>query len=181
MEGIKQLLKKTGWVSILESLVFGILGAIVIWKPEETIKVISYVLGIIFITIGILKIINYFLTKEKYDFYNYDLIYGLMTCVLGIVTMVYSSTISSILRIIIGIWIVYSSFIRMNLSLELRSIKVKIWIYSLILAIVMLICGLFVIMNSGTIITTIGIMMVVYSIIDIVENVIFMRNVKDIL
>lgn len=181
MEGIKQLLKKTGWVSILESLVFGILGAIVIWKPEETIKVISYVLGIIFITIGILKIINYFLTKEKYDFYNYDLIYGLMTCVLGIVTMVYSSTISSILRIIIGIWIVYSSFIRMNLSLELRSIKVKIWIYSLILAIVMLICGLFVIMNSGTIITTIGIMMVVYAVIDIVENVIFMRNVKDIL
>ena len=56
-----------------------------------------------------------------------------------------------------------------------------IWIYSLILAIVMLICGLFVIMNSGTIITTIGIMMVVYAVIDIVENVIFMRNVKDIL
>ena len=181
MEGLKQLLKKTGWISILESLVFGILGAIVIWKPEETIKVISYVLGIIFITIGILKIINYFLTKEKYDFYNYDLIYGLMTCVLGIVTIVYSNTISSILRIIIGIWIIYSSFIRMNLSLELRSLKVKIWIYSLILAIVMLMCGLFVIMNSGTIITTIGIMMVVYSVIDIVENVIFMRNVKDIL
>ncbi len=181
MEGLKQLLKKTGWISILESLVFGILGAIVIWKPEETIKVISYVLGIIFITIGILKIINYFLTKEKYDFYNYDLIYGLMTCVLGIVTIVYSNTISSILRIIIGIWIIYSSFIRMNLSLELRSLKVKIWIYSLILAIVMLMCGLFVIMNSGTIITTIGIMMVVYAVIDIVENVIFMRNVKDIL
>ena len=181
MEGLKQLLKKTGWISILESLVFGILGAIVIWKPEETIKVISYVLGIIFITIGVLKIINYFLTKEKYDFYNYDLIYGLMTCVLGIVTIVYSSTISSILRIIIGIWIIYSSFIRMNLSLELRSLKAKIWIYSLILAIVMLICGLFVIMNSGTIITTIGIMMVVYAVIDIVENAIFMRNVKDIL
>ncbi len=181
MEGIKKVLRKTGWISILESLIFGILGAVVIWKPEETIKVISYVLGAIFVAIGVLKIINYFLTKEKYDFYNYDLIYGLMTCVLGIVAIVYSSTISSILRIIIGIWIIYSSFIRMNLSFELKSLKVSAWGYSLILAIVMFLCGLYVTMNSGTVIMTIGIMIVAYAIIDIIENIIFMRNVKDIL
>lgn len=180
MEYIERIFKKTGWISILESIIFAILGAIVIWKPEGTVKAISFILGIIFIIVGIGKMINYFSAKGKYDLYNYDLIYGLMACVLGIVTIVYSNTIGSIFRIIIGIWIIYSSFIRMSLSAKLKALKLNIWIYSLILAIIMFICGLYITMNSGAVIVTIGVMMIVYSIIDIIEDIIFMKNVKEI-
>lgn len=180
MEYIKKIFKKTGWISILESIIFIILGAIIVWKPEETVKLISCILGIIFIASGIYKIINYISAKGKYDFYNYDLIYGLMACILGIVTIAYSNAIGSIFRIIIGIWIIYSSFIRMNLSIKLKALNLNIWIYSLILAIIMFICGLYITMNSGAIIVTIGIMMIVYSIIDIIEEIIFMKNVKEI-
>lgn len=180
MNYVEKIFKKTGWISILESLIFTILGAIIIWKPEGTLKVISYVLGIVFIIIGIWKIINYFSAKGKYDFYNYELIYGLMAVIIGIVTMIYSNTIGSIFRIIIGIWIIYSSFMRMSLSVKLKALNLNVWIYSLILAIVMFICGLYIIMNAGTVIITIGIMMIVYSVIDIIEDVIFMKNVKEI-
>lgn len=180
MEYIEKIFKKTGWISILESIIFAILGAIVIWKPEGTVKVISYILGIIFIVIGIYKIINYFSAKGRYDFYNYDLIYGLMACVLGIVTIAYSNTIGTIFRIAIGIWIIYSSFIRMSLSVKLKALKLNIWGYSLCLAIVMFVCGLYITLNSGAVIVTIGIMMIVYSIIDIIEDIIFMKNVKEI-
>lgn len=180
MNYMEKIFKKTGWVSILESVIFAILGAIIIWKPEGTVKTISYILGIIFIVAGICKIINYFGAKGKYDFYNYDLIYGLLACVLGIVTIVYSSTIGAIFRIIIGIWIIYSSFIRMSLSLKLKALELNVWIYSLILAVIMFICGLYVTVNSGAIIVTIGVMLIVYSVIDIIEDIIFMRNVKEI-
>lgn len=180
MKSIEKIFKKTGWVSILESIIFAVLGVIMIWKPEETLKTISYILGIIFIVVGIVKIINYFISKGKYDLYNNDLIYGLMACVLGIVTMVFSNTIGSIFRIIIGIWILYSSFIRMNFSVKLKTLNSDIWIYSLILAIIMFVCGLYVIINSGAVIVTIGIMIVIYAIIDIIEDIIFMKNVKEI-
>ncbi len=180
MDYIQKIFKKTGWISILEAVIFAILGAIMVWKPEGTVRTISYILGSIFIIIGICKIINYFSAKGKYDFYNYDLIYGLMACVLGIVTIIYSNTIGAIFRIIIGIWIIYSSFIRMSLSFKLKALKLDIWVYSLILAIVMLVCGLYVTMNAGAIVTTIGIMLIVYSVIDIIEDIIFMRNVKEI-
>ena len=33
--------------------------------------------------------------------------------------------------------------------------------------------------NSGAIIVTIGIMLIVYSVIDIIEDIIFLRNVKE--
>ena len=42
MEYIEKIFKKTGWISILESVIFAILGAIVIWKPEGTVKAISF-------------------------------------------------------------------------------------------------------------------------------------------
>lgn len=180
METIEKIFKKTGWISILTSIIFAVLGGILIWKPNETIKVISYILGSIFIIIGIAKTINYFLSKGKYELYNYNLVFGLMAVVLGIVTICCSDTIGAIFRIIIGIWIVYSSLVRFNLSLKLKSMDVKMWIYSLILAMLMFVCGLYIALNSGSVVMTIGIVMVIYSIIDIVEDVIFMKNVKEI-
>ncbi len=180
MEYLEKLFKKTGWISILESIIFAIIGVVLIWKPTETVTFVSYLLGTIFIVIGIFKAVNYFLSKGKYDFYNYDLIFGLMAIVIGIITIVCSNTIGSIFRIAIGVWIIYSSLIRLSLALKLRTQNIGAWVYSLILAIVMFACGLFIALNSGSVVITIGIMMIVYSVIDIIEDVIFMRNVKDI-
>ena len=106
--------------------------------------------------------------------------YGLVACIIGIITIAYSSAIGSIFRIIIGIWIIYSSFIRMDLSVKFKTLDSKVWIYSLILAIIMFACGIYITVNSGAIIVTIGVMMIVYSIIDIIEDIIFIKNVKEI-
>ena len=42
-------------------------------------------------------------------------------------------------------------------------------------------CGQYVIKNSNAIIVSIGIIMIVYAVIDIIENIIFMKNVNEIL
>lgn len=180
MDYIEKVLKKTSWISILESIIFIVLGIIVIWKPEGTLKVISYILGFSFIIIGIGKIISYFSTKGRYNLYSNDLVYGFMACIIGLITIVFSTTIGSIFRIIIGIWIIYTSLTKMSLSLKLRTLESNVWMYTFILAIIMGICGLFVILNSGAVIMTIGVIMIVYSVVDIVEEIIFMKNVKEI-
>lgn len=41
--------------------------------------------------------------------------------------------------------------------------------------------GLYIIAVPGTVMMTIGIIMVIYGIMDIIEEVIFMKNVKDIM
>ena len=101
MEYIEKLFKKSRWVSIIESLIFALLGIILICKPEGTLKFITFLLGTIFILTGIYKIINYFVSKGRYNFYDYDLAYGLVACIIGIITIFFSSTIGSIFRIII--------------------------------------------------------------------------------
>ena len=180
MELVEKIFKKSGWISIIESLIFVILGILLIINPEGILKTIAYILGGIFIVVGGYKIFNYFTSKGKYDFFNYDLIYGLMAVIIGIVTIAYSSTISTILRVIVGVWIIYSSFMRIGLSVKLKAQGFDVWIYSLVLALVMLALGIFITLNQGAITITIGIMMIISSVIDIVEDIIFMRNVKEI-
>ncbi len=178
MEYIRKILKKSGWISIIESIIFALLGLLLICNPERTVKVIAYILGGIFILIGSLKIVNYIQTKGNYNLYNYDLVYGILAIVIGLVSIIYTSTIGTVFRIIIGVWIIYSATVRASSSLKLRNLKTKVWIYSIILSILIFMCGLYVILNSGAIVVTIGVIMIVYSVIDIIESIIFMKNLK---
>lgn len=178
MEYLQKIFKKTGWNSLIMSVIFAILGIVLIKEPEGTVKVVSYILGTMFILIGVYKIINYLTNKAEYSLYNYDIAYGVIAIILGIITIAYSNQIGALFRILIGLWIIYISIIRMNLSLKFRIIKSNVWIYSFIIAITMFICGMYTIFNSNTIIVTIGILILVYSILDIIENIIFLINVK---
>lgn len=182
MEYLKKALKKTGIISILESLVFIVLGVILICQPDVALKVISYILGVSFIVLGAIMIIKCLKeNKDSFEFYNYDLISGFMAIIIGFITIYYSNIIETILRIIIGIWIIYSSFIKLSLSLRMKKIEINAWICSAILAIIMFACGLYIILNSGTILATIGIIMIVYSVIDIIEDVISIIYIKEVL
>lgn len=177
---MEKFLKKTGWTSVITSIVFAVIGIILITNPESTIKVISYILGGIFIAIGIVKIISYFNTKGSSDLYNYDLIYGLIAVVLGIITMIYSSTIATMFRIMIGIWIIYSSLIRLSFALKLRKAQVNSWTAVLVLALCMLVFGLYMVFNTSAVMVTVGIIILAYAISDLIESFIFVRNVDKI-
>ena len=180
MEYLSKIMKKTGWSSLLSSIIFAILGIILIARPEGTIKAISYILGAMFMMVGIYKIIDYFKTKGKYDFFNYDLAFGIIAIIIGIVTIVYIKTIGTIFRIIIGVWIIYSAIMRLNLAFKLKTMGSRAWISSLVIALIMLVCGLYILFTSSAIVVTIGTIILIYSILDIIESIIFLINIKEI-
>ena len=178
---MKIFLKKSGWADILVSIAFAIIGIFMITKTELAMKIISYILGGIFITIGIIRSTSYFLSKGKYDFYNYDLIYGIIAIIIGLVTICCSGLIESVFRIVIATWIIYSGIIRLSLSFKLNAIQVGMWNVSLILSIIMIISGIYILFQNGAIILTIGIIMLVYAIIDLIESAIFIKYVDELL
>ncbi len=178
---MKEIFKKTGLVSIIEALIFLILGIILVWKPDEVVNFISTILGIIFIIAGIYKIASYFVAKGNNEFYNYDLVYGIMAIIIGIIIMVYINIIGSAFRIIIGIWIIYTSLVRLNSAIKIKKLGSKVWIYSLAIAMLIFLCGLYVVINSGAIVATIGTIMIIYAIMDIIEDIIIMKNLKELI
>ena len=178
---MKSFLKKSGWADVLVSIAFAIIGIFMIVKTDLAVKIISYILGGIFIAMGIVKIIDYFLSKGKYDLYNYDLLYGIIAIVIGFITIFCSGLIESMFRIVIAVWIIYSGVMRLYLSLKLHTAQISIWSVSLILSIIMIIGGIYVFFQNGALVMTMGIIMLVYSIMDLIESLIFIKHVDELM
>ena len=84
---MENFLKKIGWSSIVTSAITAIIGIVIICNPMVTMKLVAYALGSIFVVFGVIKLVNYFVAKGTYDFYNYEMIYGLLAIIIGIITI----------------------------------------------------------------------------------------------
>ncbi len=178
---MERFLKKTGWVGIINSIIFAIVGLLLIFNSDTIIKIISYVLGTVFILAGVVKLANYFVAKGNYNFFNYELIYGIIAIVLGLVTLFFNGAIEFVFRLMVGLWIIYSGGLRVSLSFNLKSINSKIWIFSLIVAILIILTGAYMIITLGAVLITMGIIILIYAIMDFIESIIFIQKVNEIL
>lgn len=176
---MKGFLKEIGTKALISSIIFLILGIILLVNPEGTIKFVSYTLGIMFILVGIVKIISYIKNKGNFNFYNYDLINGIIAVIIGIFTIIFSQEIGNIFRILIGLWIIFSSITKIVFAFKIKNFyNSNYWIFSLIIGILIMFCGIYIISNPGTVIMTIGTIILVYSILDIIERITFLINIK---
>lgn len=174
---MKDFFKRAGIISIITSIIFAILGFIMIKNPEGTINVISKIIGLTILLIGIEQIISYLLFNGNGDLFNYDLIYGIIAIIIGVLIMVYSSVFANIVGIVIGIWIAYEAAIKMLLSLKLKNAGVSSWLVMLALSAITLLAGVFIVFNQSSIIVATGIVMIIYAVIDIIDEIIFIHNV----
>lgn len=174
----EKFLKKSGWTDIVLSLIFILFGIMLIARPETIMSMVSILLGVICIIMGGLKLINYFSTKRK-D--KYLLAIAIIAMITGVIIMFCADIILSIFRIIIAIWIIYSGIINLQTSIVWKDYRSRLWLTTLILSIVMIIAGIFILVNNGAILQTIGIIIVSYGILDIIENIIFIKKIDNYL
>lgn len=179
---MKDIFKRAAIISILTSVIFAILGIVMIANPVATIEIVTAILGITIIVIGAEKIISYFVLKGNQDFFNYELIYGIIAILFGIIIMTHSTTFAAIVRIIIGIWIAYTGLMKINMSLKLKGIGIKSWIVVLIVSTISLLAGILVMfMNTASIVVITAVVMIIYAIADIIDEFIFMKNLDKII
>ena len=181
VEQIGSEIKKNAWSAAIESLAVLILGILFIIWPEEVNKFIAYFVGAFLIIRGGVQIITYYMEKGQNDFFNNGLLSGVISVILGIAAIVIGEDIQYVLRVVIGIIIIYESLVRINTATKLYSAGIKDWRSILVLALAMLVIGIFVTFNSGAITNLIGWMMVVTGIIGIVGDVMFIKHVNKVI
>lgn len=175
---MEKFLKRSGWTDIVIALIFILFGIMLITKPEAIVSMIAILLGGICIVIGLLRLIDFFYLKKQ-D--NYLLAIAIVMIVTGIIVMFCTDIILSVFRIIIAIWIIYSGIMNLQTAIVWKDFKSRLWLFTLILSIVMIIGGIYVLVNTGAIIQTIGVVILAYGIIDIIENVIFIKKIDNYL
>ncbi len=178
---VLQRAKSTGWLAILESVIIGVLGGIMIWNPDGFLKVVFYVVGIFLMVKGVYKIVNYFAVHGRYDFYNNDLLYGIIALVFGVIIVVLWEQLTSAIGIVVGAWMIYGALVRLNTAIKLHASGVKEWFYVLLLALVMLALGIYVIISNFNIaVQVVGGVMIAAAVIGIIEDIMFMRHIDAI-
>lgn len=173
---LEKFLKKSSWTDIAVSFIFILFGAMLMMSPETVQAMIAILLGAVFIAMGIFRLINY-IASGKTD--RYSLSIGIVAIITGIIIMFCSGIILSVFRIIIAIWIIYSGIMNLQTTIVWKDSKSKLWWMSFILSILMIIAGIYVMANSGAILQTIGMIIIAYAIINIIENIIFMKKIDN--
>jgi uncharacterized membrane protein HdeD (DUF308 family) len=176
VEQIGKDVKKSAWSAVIESLAILILGVLFIAWPDTMVKVVAYIVGAFFIVKGLFQIINYYLEKGQNDFFNNNLLMGVVSVLIGITALVMGEDIANVFRVIVGIFLIYESLVRVNTATKLNNAGIPIWRYVLLLAIIILVLGIFVTFNDVA--TVIGWMMVVAGIIGIVSDTLFISQIN---
>ena len=180
IEQVSGNLKKSAWSAAIESLVIMIFGIFLVVWPDVTILVISNVLGAIFIVGGIYRVINYFVVKGQNDFFNNGLLSGIISLLIGLALLLMGEEIANVFRIVIGIWVIYESLVRISTSIKLHAAGIEAWKYTLILALMMLVLGVFITFNTGAILTLVGWVMILAGLIGIVGDIVFIQYISKI-
>ena len=167
----EKILKRSSWTDIVVSIIFVLFGALLIARPNETVGAISIILSIVFIAMGVLKLVEYYTSDTKEDLL---LTIALITVVLGVIILFASDAILSLFRIIIGIWIIIAGIMDLQTTFVWKEVKSPYWTVAVLFSILMMLAGVVILINHNILITTMGIIIVIYGILDINDRIIFM-------
>lgn len=166
------------------SIIFLLLGIILLIYPNISITLIAYLIAFILIGSGIYLIGLEF--TNRVIFFPMDTIFnGIISIILGTIILIYPNIFQIIIPIMLGTYFIIDSIFKLKIATLLRRIDNTSWIFTLLLTILSIICGIILIINpidSSIAITLFtGITLIIYSIAGIVDMILFKKNTNDLL
>ena len=163
--------------SIITSLLFLILGICLLINPSGMVKFITYIIGIIFAVYGSIKLYNYYKSKETVS--NIQLTLGITSIVMGIIIMFCNGVIEFVIRLIMGGFILANGLNKLIIALNSKETNKK-WTTLFAISIILIIVGLYIILKTNIVLSSIGIALIIYSSIDLISYIMYPKN-RDII
>lgn len=171
--------------SIITSIVLMILGILLIFQSETTIMIISYIVGGILVAAGALALVRYVKNAKEPRLNNeLDIMYGIITIIFGLIIIKNYQAVASVIPIVLGIGIIISSAAKLNYAFQLRANKNNLWKTTMIISIISTIFGVILLFNpfkaAMGIMKVIGILIVIYAILDLISTIAIKSSVTKI-
>ena len=138
---------KIGYVVI--SVLFCVLGIVLIASPETSVVWLGRLLGIGMIVFGIIKLVGYFSRDLFRLAFQYDLAFGILLIALGIVTLARPNGAMSFLCIVFGIPVLADGLFKIQIAMDAKPFGIRKWWLILVAAILTGIFGLLLIIRPG--------------------------------
>lgn len=154
-------------LSLVTSIIFFILGAVMFTNPQAIVLFVSYVIGGLIIILGLFKCIkNYLDVKKDGTTSSNGMVIGIVLIVIGLVFIFLANVIEALVRLVIGGWILFTGIMRLVNALYLPKKSTK-FLVLLILSILLIGGGLYTILETNLAFKAIGIVLMIYSALEI--------------
>ena len=174
---------KTGY--IVMSIVFSVIGVLLIALPVTSAKVIGLFVGIAMIVFGAVRLVGYF-SKDLFRLaFQFDLGFGILMLALGVIVLTKPENLMPFLGVALGISVLIDSLFKIQIALDSKQFGIKSWWLIFAMAIITGIMGLILITHSavGAQLLTIllGISFIIEGVLNlctVVNTVLIVKNQK---
>lgn len=131
---------KIGYIVI--SVLLCAMGILLIVWPELSASVIGIICGILLIVFGAVKLVGYF-SKDLYRLaFQYDLAFGILLILLGVIMLVRPGGLMDFICIVLGLSILTDSLLKMQIAMDAKQFGLNKWWLILLLSVIAGIFGL---------------------------------------
>lgn len=178
---MKELINKFTLRSVLISLVLVAMGVIIILNANDILFWVIKAIGVLLLIDAVIRLISFLrLDPEKRNL-NFDLIRAIIEAVLGIIALVNSSSVVTLLYIFIGVIIIVEGILHTQFVLT-RKNELNHWIINFFIAVINILCGVFVvahpILASGVVNIILGVLIIASSVLGICSYLYLYKYLK---
>lgn len=124
---------KIGYI-VLSALIC-VLGILMMVMPEQSLSSLVKIFGISMMAFGVIKLVGYF-SKDLYRLaFQYDLQFGILVLVLGLIVTVKPNNALNFLCIALGISILADGLFKMQIALDSKKFGISTWWLIMLLAV----------------------------------------------
>ena len=134
LTNIDRLFTRIMWIEVCISIALILLGSICLLHPEFSLKAIGVIFGLGIIAFGGLNIYA-FMKRRELNFFRLYLFYGIAAIILGIIIVFHPFETTQAMTIFLGLWIIYLSTLKIDLSLRLKVLSEPCWLFMIVSAV----------------------------------------------
>ena len=154
--------------SLVSAILFFILGAIMFTNPGAMVVVVSRILGGILILFGLYSCIkNYILVRENNQVSAIPMVAGITCMAIGSIFFFAPNFVEAMVRFVIGVWILLSGIMRFSNAMQIEKKKDSKFVSLLFISLLLILAGLYTILESNLAFQTIGIVLMIYAALEI--------------
>ena len=131
---------KTGYIAV--SILLAVLGIVLIAWPTFSVNALGVICGILLILFGGVKLMGYF-SKDLYRLaFQYDMPFGILLIILGIIMLIHPGNLASFICVVFGLSVLISSLFNIQTALDAKKFGINQWWLIFALSVIAAVWGL---------------------------------------
>ena len=163
--------------SLIKSIIFFLLGVVLFTNPNKVVTISLYVIAGLFLLLGLFKILSYYKHPDNKNDVIIGTMYLIFSITVALFTLLLFNALETIFRYTVAVFFLYTGIIRIIASFSKPK---RIRTIYLINSLVMIGAAIAVALIPGIGLSILGLIIIFYSLIEIVTYIFYKKESKDI-